>query len=102
MKLLTATFLAAAALATFSATADAASLAGRQRNQVNRTRAGIASGQINRNEARALTRNQRRIHDQIVRDRSDGRGFTARELSHADRALGRQSRRIAAARHNGR
>ena len=102
MKLLTATLIAAAALTTFSVTADAASPAGRQRNQVNRTRAGIASGEINRNEARALTRNQRRIHDQIARDRTDGRGLTARERARADRALDRQSRRIAKARHNGR
>jgi hypothetical protein len=102
MKLLTATLLAATALAAFSVTADAASLAGRQRNQVSRTRAGIASGQINRNEAPALANSQRNIRNQIVRDRVDGGGFTARERAHADRALDRQSRRIAAARHNGR
>ncbi|MBE0656034.1 MAG: hypothetical protein IH602_00005 [Bryobacteraceae bacterium] len=102
MKLLTATLLAAAALTASSVTADAATLAGRQRNQVNRTCAGITSGQINRDEARSLANGQRNIHKRIVRDRIDGRGFTARERAHAGRALDRQSRRIAAARHNGR
>jgi hypothetical protein len=101
-KIFTASVLTAAAVLFLAAPADAASLAGRQRNQVHRTRQGIASGQINRNEARILAGQQQRIHRQVVRDRRDGRGLTAGERARANRALDRQSGRIYRARHNGR
>jgi|GEM_PF-2465273 len=101
-KLFTLSALAAATFLTLASPADAASIAGRQRNQVHRTRQGIANGEINRNEARNLASHQRQIHNQIVQDRVDGRGFTAAERDRANRALDRQSARIYRASHNGR
>ncbi|HNY42385.1 MAG TPA: hypothetical protein PKJ41_18425 [Bryobacteraceae bacterium] len=101
-KLLTATILGAVTALFLATPADAATLAARQRNQSARIRGGIASGQISYGEARSLTRHQRQIHNQILRDRADGRGFTAAERGHANRMLDRQSGRIYHARHNGR
>lgn len=101
-KSFTLSALAVAAFLIVLLPAEAASIAGRQRNQVHRTKQGIANGEINRNEARSLASHQGKIHHQIVRDRVDGRKLTAAERRRADRALDRQSKRIYRARHNAR
>lgn len=101
-KLANSILAACAALILTCGTAGAASLATRQHHQRDRTRLGIAAGQINKFEAHGLVARQSRIQDQIVRDRADGRGFTLYERSRANRLLDRQNRDIARARHNSR
>ncbi len=66
----------------------------RQREQQQRIRQGVRSGELNRREARRLQRNEAKIRRREARARHSGGQFTRRERARVQRDLNRSSRRI--------
>ena len=73
----------------------------RQQNQQQRIRQGARSGELTAGETVALQRGAARTRRSIAADRRDQGVFTPRERAKAQRKLDRQSRRIAAQKHDG-
>lgn len=77
-------------------------LVNRQQNQVARIRAGVSQGEMTPGEALVAGARLGRAHRQIVEDRADGNGMTAREWHRDQLMLNRSSRVIHGANHNDR
>ena len=65
----------------------------RQENQKTRIRQGVKNGELTRNEARQLVKEQARIRAIEKKARSDG-GITRKEVRKLDRSLDKASQRI--------
>ena len=72
----------------------------RQRDQQQRIRQGIRSGELTRREARRLETEQARIHRDEIRARRSGGEFTLRERARIQRELNRSSRDIRRQKHD--
>lgn len=82
------------------ASASHRTIDGRQHHQQARIRQGVRSGELTRQEASQLGRQQHRIRVDERRARSDGE-VTARERRHLHRSLNHASRNIYRQKHDG-
>src|SRR5262245_5714527 len=72
----------------------------RQRNQRERIRQGVRSGELTRAEAARLRRQEAQIRRNEARARQSGGEFTPRERARIQRQLNRESRRIYRQKHD--
>ncbi|HMV50868.1 MAG TPA: hypothetical protein PLD20_08735 [Blastocatellia bacterium] len=72
----------------------------RQREQQQRIRQGVRSGELTHSEARRLAREEARIHRQEARARRSGGQFTPRERARIQRELNQANRHIYRQKHD--
>ncbi|HEY8461084.1 MAG TPA: hypothetical protein VIM99_11925 [Blastocatellia bacterium] len=92
--------MAALAAVLFPLTGFAQGINERQRNQRERIRQGVRSGELTRVEAARLRRQQARIGLMEARARRSGGEFTLRERARIQRQLNRSSRAIYRQKHD--
>jgi hypothetical protein len=73
----------------------------RQENQKDRIKAGVQDGSLTAKEAARLAAREKAIQAQEMRDRLDGRGYTAKEKARTNKRLSNVSKDIAKQRHDG-
>lgn len=93
-------FLSLIGAAVLTTGLEAQTLEQREREQQQRIRQGVASGELTRREAAHLERKERQTRSMIRHDRRDGYGLTAQERAKAQRRLNQNSRAIAREKHD--
>jgi hypothetical protein len=72
----------------------------REKNQQKRIAEGVKSGELTKKEALKLEKKEKKLHEQIQKDRADGRGLTPKERAKIERKQDKVSRQIYKEKHD--